>query len=42
MGKHANGHNFFLQAIINIFPNIITYLDRNFKDEQNDIHFKMK
>ncbi len=21
MGKHANGHNFFLQAIINIFPN---------------------
>ena len=25
-----------------IFPNIITYLDRTFKEEQNDIIFKMK
>ena len=37
----------FLRAIINIFiqvifPNIITYLDRTFKEEQNDINFKMK
>ena len=23
-------------------PDIITYLDRTFKVEQNDIHFKMK
>jgi hypothetical protein len=37
----------FLRAIINIFiqimfPNIITYLDRNFKEEQNDMNFIMK
>ena len=37
----------FLRAIINkfirvIFPNIISYLDRTFKEEQNDINFKMK
>ena len=38
----------FLRAIINIFiqaiyPNIITYLDRTFKTEQqNYINFKMK
>ena len=25
-----------------IFLNIITYLDRTFKEEQNDINFKMK
>ena len=36
-----------LRAIINvfiqvIFPNIITYLERNFNEEQNDINFKMK
>ena len=45
--KHANGHHFFLRAIINIciqviFPNIITYLDRTFKVEQNDINLEMK
>ena len=37
----------FLRAIINIFiqvifPNIITYLDRTFKEEQNRINLKMK
>jgi hypothetical protein len=37
----------FFRAIINIFiqeilPNIIKYLDRTFKEEQNDIEFKMK
>ncbi len=37
----------FIRATINIsiqviFPNIITYLDRTFKEEQNDINFKMK
>ena len=37
----------FLRAIMNIFihvilPNNITYLDRTFKEEQNDINFKMK
>ena len=35
------------QAIINmfireIFPNIITYLDKSFKEKQNYINFKMK
>jgi hypothetical protein len=45
--KHANGHHFFLRAIINIciqviFPNIIKYLDRTFKVEQNDINLEMK
>jgi len=37
----------FLRTIISIFiqvifPNIITYLDRTFKEEQHDINFKMK
>jgi hypothetical protein len=37
----------FLRAIINIFiqvifPNMITYLDRTFKEEQNDINFIKK
>ena len=37
----------FLRIIINIFiqvifPNIITYLDRTFKEELNYINFKMK
>jgi hypothetical protein len=37
----------FLRAIMNIFikvifTNNITYLDRSFKEEQNDINFKMK
>ena len=37
----------FLWTIINILiqvivPNIITYLDKAFKEEQNDIHFKTK
>ena len=37
----------FFRTIINIiihviFPNIIAYLDRTFKEEQNDINFKMK
>jgi hypothetical protein len=36
-----------IRAIINefiqmIFPNIITYLDRTFREEQNIIVFKMK
>jgi len=31
--------NIFIQVI---FPNIITYLDKIFKEEQNDINFKMK
>jgi len=31
--------NIFIQVI---FPNIITYLDRTFKEEQNDINFEMK
>ncbi len=31
--------NIFIQVI---FPNIITYLDRAFKEEQNDINFKKK
>ncbi len=25
-----------------IFPNVITYLDRTFKEEQNDMNFKIK
>ena len=42
--KHACSHQFFLRAIINIFiqvifQNIIIYLDRIFKEEQNDINF---
>ena len=37
----------FLRAIINIFvqvifQNSITYLDRTFEEEQNDINFQMK
>ena len=37
----------FLQSIINIviqvlFPNLITYLDRTFKEEQNGLNFKIK
>jgi len=45
--KNANVQHFFLQSIINIviqaiFPNIITYLDRTFKEEQNGLNFKMK
>ena len=37
----------FLRATINIFiqvifPNIITYFDRTFKEEQNDINLKVK
>jgi hypothetical protein len=40
LGKHANGHQFFLRAIINIFikvifPTMITYLERTFKEEKN-------
>jgi len=47
IGKNANAQHFFLQSIINIviqviFPNIITYLDRTFKDEQNGLNFKIK
>ncbi len=43
IGKHAYSHHFFLRAIINIFlqvkfPNMITYLDRTFKKEQNDVN----
>ena len=38
---------FSIRAIINlfinvIFLNIITYLDRTFKEEKNDINFKTK
>ena len=44
--KHAYSHHFFPNStnifIQVIFPNVITYLDRNFKEEQNDIIFKMK
>ena len=47
IGKNANVQHFFLQSIINIviqviFPNIITYLDRTFKEEQNGLNFKIK
>ncbi len=35
--KHAYSHHLFL-----IITNIITYLDRTNKEEQNDIHLKMK
>ncbi len=46
-GKNANVQHFFLQSIINIviqviFPNIITYLDRTFKREQNGLNFKIQ
>ena len=45
--NNANVQHFFLQSIINIviqviFPNIITYLDRTFKEEQNGLNFKIK
>ena len=47
IGKNADVQHFFLQSIINIviqviFPNIITYLDRLFKEEQNGLNFKIK
>ena len=47
IGKHSYSYHFFLRAIINILfqvilTNIITDLDRTFKEEQNDINFKMK
>jgi len=47
IGNNANVQHFFLQSIINIviqviFPNIITYLDRPFKKEQNGLNFKIK
>ncbi len=47
IGKNVNVQHFFLQPIINIviqviFQNIITYLDRTFKEEQNGLNFKIK
>ena len=47
LGKHANGRQFFLRAIINIFIQVIfttmiTYLDRTFKEEKNYTNLKMK
>jgi hypothetical protein len=47
IGKNANVQHFFLQSIINIvirviFPNIISYLDRTFKEEQNGLNLKIK
>jgi hypothetical protein len=39
IGKHAYSHLFFLRAMIIIcdIPNVITYLDRTFQEEQNEI-----
>ena len=47
IGKNANVQHFFLQSIINIviqviFPNVITYFERTFKEEQNGLNFKIK
>jgi len=47
IGNNANVQPFFLQSIINIvfqviFSNIIIYLDRTFKEEQNGPNFKIK
>jgi hypothetical protein len=47
IGNNANVQHFFLKSIINIviqviFPNVISYLDRTFKEEQNGINFKIK
>jgi hypothetical protein len=36
---HIRTINIFIKVI---FPNIITYLDRIFKEEQNYTNFKMK
>ena len=46
IGKHAYSLHFSLSSykyifIKVIFPNVIRYLDRIFKEEQNDVNFKI-